>query len=384
MKFIIIALIYLFFNRLGLPFGLEYTMLLAPILYIQIFRKYALINSYFFILVIPFFIAHTFIGIENEEFYLKSTFLHLITFILAFSFYDYLKNNTIPEKLYKTASIFAFILALIAIVFLLLGNLDVFWKIDTVSFSISEFPRFRGLTYEPAYFAYLLTPVFFYYFDRIFLKKETQKLKYLVLIILPLLISFSFSFIACSLISIILTILFKGQKGKQTSVRFIFILIIALLISIIFFPNNLLFMRLNDFLNGMDVSGQARIFDPWIIAQYVLEQKSAFWGIGFGQYKIIGHDFVNEMYNYMGDVRIGTPNAVFDTLITFGYIGLFIRLSLLIYLFKKTKVLKSNFRTLIFFYAFIFQFVGGYLAMLPEYVMWIIAFNKKEQDEETN
>ena len=90
----------------------------------------------------------------------------------------------------------------------------------------------------------------------------------------------------------------------------------------------------------------------------------------------MGDEMVRTYYNYQVDdipiIRI--PTAVGETIGTFGYIGLAVRLFLQFYLFKKTKTFSNYYRTVIFIYIFIYQFTGSYLTNIAEYVLWIIAF----------
>ena len=104
--------------------------------------------------------------------------------------------------------------------------------------------------------------------------------------------------------------------------------------------------------------------------------KSLYWGVGPGQLKLIGRDYIIQYYNYSsipGTIRI--PNAVAETLNIFGLAGLVIRFLAIGYLFFKTKVWDNYYRLLLFLFIFIYQFTGSFLFNIAEYILWILAFS---------
>ncbi len=64
----------------------------------------------------------------------------------------------------------------------------------------------------------------------------------------------------------------------------------ALTVGFIFFPDNILFVRLGNVVSGKDPSGKGRTFDAFWLADQLLAKKSYWWGIGPGQIKILGFD----------------------------------------------------------------------------------------------
>ena len=148
-----------------------------------------------------------------------------------------------------------------------------------------------------------------------------------------------------------------------------------------FFPEYVLVQRTLSFLKGEDISGLARVLDPWTLGAEILQQKNSFFGIGWGHIKILGHEIISEHYNYGKslNIRVTIPNASAEIFILLGYLGLLIKVFLEIYLYKKTKVKYSRFRSLIFWFIFVYQFTGSFSSNLAEYVLWILAFTKVEE-----
>ena len=135
-------------------------------------------------------------------------------------------------------------------------------------------------------------------------------------------------------------------------------------------------MRIGNIFEGTDTSAKGRTTEAFQLAYAIAKLKSIFWGVGLGQTKIIGGDVIRSFYNYSVELRprVSILNAVGDTLSTFGILGVIIRLFIEIYLFFKTKVLSNYYRTLLFFYIFIYQFTGSFLTNVAEYVIWALAF----------
>src|ERR1700704_6360661 len=91
-KYFPFALLYFFFNSLGLPLGLTYTTLLAPFLYywILITRKREILLPYFIALV-PFFIVQVNEGVDPKTYFVSVLNLTAV-YIFCQAFYTFLIN----------------------------------------------------------------------------------------------------------------------------------------------------------------------------------------------------------------------------------------------------------------------------------------------------
>jgi hypothetical protein len=151
--------------------------------------------------------------------------------------------------------------------------------------------------------------------------------------------------------------------------------LIGIIFLYIFYPNNPIFVRAIAFISNDDQSGRGRTTEAFHLAYQIAEVKSIWWGVGPGQLKIVGDPIIKEFYAYGSNYgQVSIPNAVAETLTLFGFVGVGLRISIQLYLFFRTKVLNNYFQTLLFLYAFIYQFTGSFTTNVAEYVIWILAF----------
>jgi hypothetical protein len=149
----------------------------------------------------------------------------------------------------------------------------------------------------------------------------------------------------------------------------------VLVIVLLIFPGNSIFLRFENILSGHDTSGKGRTSDAFILAGQILEKKSLAWGVGPGQIKILGGDIVRSYYLYDLDYTdIAIPNAAAETLAIFGWVGFCVRIFIELSLFFYTKIWKNYYRLLLFLFIFLYQFTGSFITNIAEYVIWILAF----------
>ena len=383
-KYFPFALIYFFFNSLGLPLGLTYTTLLAPLLYywILITRKREVLFP-FLVALIPFIIIQVNVGVELKP-YFVSILNFTAVYIFCQAFYTFLKYCKDIEGIFRKLVIVNFILCLIAIPLYFTSYYNILWIKQFLTEGVDEFLRLKLFTYEASYYATLFTPLFFFYFLKVILgQNKKSSFLILVLIFLPYLLSFSLGVISAILISIIITyvLVFRYISRKR---RFWWIGItvscatVLLLISLlIFFPDNALFQRIGNIFSGNDLSGRGRTSDAFLLANKILHLRNVFFGIGPGQIKVIGANIIRNYYNYPLDYNvIAIPNATAETLAIFGMFGIILRFSTEIFFFIYTRVWTNYYRLLLFIFIFLYQFTGSFISNLAEYVIWIMAFTR--------
>lgn len=384
-KYFPFAFIYFFFNSVALPFGLTYTALLSPFFYWWILktRKRNILLP-FFLVLFPFVFVHViFIGV-NIKTYIVSILNLTTVYIFCQAFYTFLKQSINSEIILNRLLVINFIFCIVAIPFYFTSYYNIFWIEQFLTEGVDNYKRLKLFTYEASYYATLFIPLFFFYFLQIILKQsKINAWLLLVMILLPCIFSFSLGVIGCMgfAISIVLLFYFKTLIRKKRVINIIGILtivIIPLLIGvIIFYPDNTLFLRINNIFSGSDLSGRGRTFDAFILANKLLAEKSYFWGIGPGQIKILGGDIIRDFYLYPLDYNIiAIPNATAETLAIFGWLGLFLRLFVELALFFYTKVWTSYFRLFLFLFIFLYQFTGSFITSIAEYVVWILAFTE--------
>src|SRR5689334_18585012 len=239
-KYMPAALLYFFFNAFLLPLGLLYTTLLSPFLLIwqskyPSFRHLRL----FFVFTIPFLVIHFAQGVY-VSYYLKSYLLLFTVFIFSLAFYQFLKICHTLGSIYKNLAIFNFIFTLIALVLLFIPTLKhLLWTSSSLSIGIEQVERLKLLTYEPSYYSTLLAPIALYYFVKAMLRRLGNPALMLILVSVPLALSFSFGVIWSTLFAMIVLLLtnfsffFPRKKLAVYIFSGIFILLLAIVVIVL-------------------------------------------------------------------------------------------------------------------------------------------------------
>lgn len=378
--FVLIAIIYFFFNSFGLPLGLTYLMILSPLFFLKTVQRYIKFYLLFIVFVLFYLGVHSILGIDNLFEYFKSLTLHFIVAVLGVSFYDQLKRK--PFQVAYAIEVLA-LLNIIAVFFAF-----IVMKIPGIGTKIWRVSAFEGsrqlrmLVYEPSFYALLLIPIFFYFYNLLLQRKSWTNIIVFSMIIISFLLSRSLGVIAAIVISIGIYYwdfsVLKKKKNLYVAFAFFGIGSFVVIILFAFFPEYVLVKRTLSFLRGEDISGVARVLDPWTLGYQILQQKNEFFGIGWGHIKILGHEIISKQYNYGKslNIRVTIPNATAEIFILLGYLGLFVKMFIEICLYRIMKVKYSRFRSLIFWFIFVYQFTGSFSSNLAEYILWIIAFTR--------
>ena len=382
-KYLPLACIYFFFNSLFLPEGLLYTTFLTPLFFFQIVEQKKLKYLIFFVSYISiFFIVHLTLGI-NITHYLISYILFTSVGIFCICFYSFCRNIQSFETLFINILYINTILIPIALLSLKFNIFKAyFWYLRPISPDLPVIPRLKMFSYEASYYSLLLVPIVFYVIWKLIFNLNKLNVFHLLLVIIPLGLSFSLGVIMGIVISMFLLILFyskslfNNRRVAIISLVMILVLIGGFAFLYKYFPDNPLITRIKNISTGRDTSARGRTYEAFQIAVLIAKEKSLWFGVGLGQIKDVGRGIISNFYQYMnmpGTVRI--PNAVAETFAIYGIIGLIIRFWLIIYLFIKTKVSSNYFRLSLFLFVFIYQFTGSYLFNIVEFVIWILAFS---------
>ena len=384
-KYFPFVFLYFFINTIGLPSGLLYTTLLTPVFYFWLLskgKKQILLK--FSICLAPFVLAHLINGVDIGV-YIRSVVLLLTVYIFSYTFYTWITTYDDVEGIFRRLLIANFLFTLVALCFVLTPYRSLFWlnwSISNAGIAIENWPRLTLFSYEPSHYATLLVPFFAYYFIKFILKqREQNSLLMLMMIVLPLVLSLSMGVISGLIISIAILFLlnatrFLGSKKLLYSLSAIVISFIVLfLVLLVFYRNNPFFVRIMAIVAGKDGSARGRTYEAFYLAYKIAHLKSLVWGIGPGEIKVIGDPIIKAYYEYPDTYgQVSIPAALAETFALFGMVGTFIRLFAEVYLFFKTRVLDNYFRTLLFFYMFVYQFTGSFVTNIAEYVIWILAF----------
>jgi len=383
-KYLPFVLVYFFLNSAGLPFGLTYMALLSPVFYIWMLlvRKKDVLLP--FITVLLFWVVMHFINGVDTRTYLISFGNIMAVYIFGQAVYTFLRKVHDLEKLFRVILIVNFFFCLLSIPAYFSSFRDLFWIKQFLTEGIDDFYRLKLFTYEASYYATLFIPVFFFFFLQLILSQNRQKAVLLIpMLLLPYLLSFSLGVISGILLSVFITYLiyFERLTRKKRVLLSLTtsgaILLLAFVVAFIAFPDNPLFIRIENIFSGNDSSGRGRTSEAFVLAGKMLEKKSHLWGIGLGQVKILGASIIQNFYLYPLDYQVfAIPNATAEILAIFGWVGLLFRLLIQIALFFYTKVWNNYYRLLLFIFVFIYQFTGSFITNIAEYVIWILAFTE--------
>jgi hypothetical protein len=235
---------------------------------------------------------------------------------------------------------------------------------------------------EASIYSLMMAPLFLYFFFIYLKSKNLFNLFFFILLIIPIFLSFSFGVGLVILFSILTTLVFyyNSVLSKKALFQFLGIGVISFLFLatwIYLDSNNVFILRFKNIISGNDTSANGRTFESFIIARKLLSQYDCWlFGIGPGQFKILGKELLLSYYKYSGNVTdIRIPNACADTLIVYGAFGLLLRLAVQIVLFFKTKVYSNYYRFSLFIFVFIYQFTGSYFNNLIEWTIWVIVYS---------
>jgi hypothetical protein len=371
----------MFFNSFLLPDGLLYTTLLTPFFFLNMIRKNGLKPYFIFLLITVLFAIVQLPAVDYIKEYIKSFVLLQCVAIFTINAYLVFKEDSRLPDVFKIIGSINLVLLIVSVIALFIPLLRSFlWYERSMSDGLPVIPRLKMLTYEASYYSLIITPVFSYYFlKRILLNAKTGIL--LISLVVSLLLSLSFGVLAGILISIILVYCFNlNELGRKINLNYLatglLIIIVGFVCLYIFNPQNVLFERIRNITSGKDTSANGRTYESFILAWNIAKMKSVYWGIGLGQLKLIGRDYIIQYYLYT-DIPpvIRIPNAVAETLNIYGIAGIVFRFAIIIYFFIRTKVWSNYYRLLLFIFIFIYQFTGSFVFNVVEYVIWVLAFS---------
>lgn len=379
--FTLIAVVYMFFNSMLLPEGLLYTTLLAPFMLLLLIRSGGMHLYLPVLFVCLVYAAAHWPSVQFPAAYLKSFILAQATAVFIITAWQAIRKNIDNSNVFKVLGLVNLALLILSLLFLFWpGFSGLVWYKIPISPGIPVVPRLKMFTYEASYYSLIILPVFLYYFLKIWLAGLRPGLIFLSLLF-SLLLSFSLGVWACLLLSLVLLFLTHiGTLGKKVQWRYLIPCSIALFLGLgllyLVYPDNPLYQRIENIFAGKDTSARGRTFEAFTLAVDIAGMKSLTWGIGLGQLKEIGRDYIIQFYQYTNiPATVRIPNAVAETLNIFGVSGLVLRFGLILFLYFKTRVWQNYYRLLLFIFIFIYQFTGSFIFNVAEYILWCLAFS---------
>jgi hypothetical protein len=188
----------------------------------------------------------------------------------------------------------------------------------------------------------------------------------------------SFGVIGAMLIAILFNLLIYFAKLPVLTKRIILIgfsfLFAIGLIALLAWPNNLVFVRLENIFQGTDTSANGRIKYAFRVASDMVAYYQAWFGVGPGQFKILFPDMiVNFYHNDLPDVlNYRIPNSMAEMLATYGIYGFTLKIGLEVYFFFRLKIYQNLYSVSLFIFLFIYQFTGSFTVNIAELGIWAI------------
>lgn len=386
--FLSFSLLYFFCNNTFLPQGLLYTTLLTPVFLFWLYKEGRIKNlikwSVLLIVPIPF---HVYLGFDMRS-YIISTGLVITAWVFLFTAIEAMRK--MKDKM---EDVFGFVLYVnfVLVILVLIGLYFVpenciFWYYKRITPGVSIFPRLMLMSYEPSHYALLLTPVYLFFILKILTGQSKYSFLLVIWVGLPLFLSLSFGVIAAIIIAIAFTLVFHFLKLPTVTKRivlygfpFIFVVTLILLLA---WPNNVVFVRLENIFLGADTSSNGRIKWAFSIANDFVLHYKAWFGVGPGQIKVLFNDLVVNFYHsaqlFEGIWRI--PNSMAEMLATYGYYGIIVKLGFEVYFFIRLKIYQNLYSLSLFIFIFIYQFTGSFTINIAELGIWAMVFQSKFTD----
>ena len=380
----LVGLIVLLINNFLLPFGILYTTILTPVFFYWLCKKGGLRNfalwSLLLLIPIP---AHLLVGV-HLKYYLFSTALMFSVWVFLFTAIEGLKIiGPSLELIFRKALILNSLAVGFALVTLPIPKIrETLWNTIAITEGTMPMPRLQLFAYEPSHYALLFTPIALFFSLRIIMGYAQSYILMILALGIPLLISLSFGVIGTLVISLVIG-LFAYIKVLPAHTKRIFIyggtiIVAAIIIIGIIWPDNIVFLRIENILSGRDTSTKGRIGDSFMFAQILLKEHGVLFGVGPGQIKVFAHNLIMDYYQYwyapgyVTSVRI--PNSMAETLAIYGIYGFTLKILAEIVFFYTTKVYKNLYSLTLFTFIFIYQFTGSFTTNIAEIAIWAIVF----------
>lgn len=382
-SFGIIVLIF-FFNGL-IPYGLEFSIVLAPFFFYYLVKSKTLVHLFipiYFLLV--YSLIHLFNGVIVKDFLVSSLVLFSILLVLA-TFFDFYKKTSDIDNIIKKLTQVNFVFTLLALLSLSLDiGVSLFWYLEPFTAGYKTIPRLKLFELEASHYSFLLLPLFFYYFFQVLKSWNIHTFLLLLSVVLSLVFSFSLGVLAVIFISILVVFIsyswrfFQFKPTRISLIGIISLSFLGFMVLFLVFPENPLSFRINNLFEGEDTSGRGRTYEAMEIGWNVLIQNNPLFGIGLGQFKIVGREALIYYYKFANMPLVARlPNSMAETLVVYGVVGFSLKILIQIGLFIRFKVYQNLFQFSLFVSLFVYQFTGSYLFNEMEYIFWIMVFFPK-------
>jgi hypothetical protein len=368
-KYLSIAVLYFFLNSAGLPTGLFYTTILAPVFFFWLYRRrHRWITAKFLVCLSPFLLAHAINGIDSSFYYARSAVLLWTVCITVYAFCVVLLTFEGLERLFEQLIVLNFYATLAALALFFTKFRELLWG-DSEIEGVGDVYRLKLLTSEPSVYALLMLPLLIFTVLRSLQNPTKRNLLYVGLIGVPFLLCQSFGGLSISFVAMGVSVLIAFRNRLLERRTLLVLLAIVSLVALLIYVPNPISDRLSMVAAGEDSSTDSRTFSSFIVAYMVALPRSLWWGAGLGQAKLSDVSDLGLAFT-VGII----PNAVAGAFAELGIIGILIKFAMEFYLFFRTRVYRNSFRLAMFIAVFLIQLTGSYLMNVQEYLIWVLAF----------
>jgi len=367
-KYLPLACIVFFINSLVFfPRGLLITTILSPGFYIWLLlRRQRYVLETFFAAMFPFAFASLVTGMQ-KLYFLTSFGLLITCYVTVYAFAVAIQETDHLDDVFRTLIWLNLAFAFVGLLLRFTSLAPIVWQMPGDVDNPANMMRFKGLTYEPSHYGTLLAPLVLYSCWLHIQKRTYRTLGLLAATVGPLLMSLSFGAIGLVILSVFV-VQFKRYR-TEARFRWVFVATTVLVLGYLALPSTSgVKLRINNLFTGNDPSANVRTSMAFESAYAMAKSKDIWFGIGFGQQKVIGSYFLAPNQRVI-------PSAVAGTLEEMGLVGVALRFGVIFYFFFKTRPDRDPYRLSMFIWVFLFQFGASYKDNLAEYMVWIFAFS---------
>ncbi|MGB6611733.1 MAG: hypothetical protein WBE63_18490, partial [Acidobacteriaceae bacterium] len=369
-RYLPVAAFYFFFNRAGLPVGLFYTTLFAPLLYIWLYTKgQRWLTSRFLLVLSPFILAQGINGVASWSQYARSVAVMWTVYVAVYAFCWALMHTRTVDRLLEQLIVLNCCAGVIA---LMLRPTPLWWLLWDDRSAVPGAPHLLRMnlpsTTEPWAYGQLMLPLLLFTVFRLLRDSSLRNVACFTMVLFPFLLCQSFGGISLALAGSLVLILTHRRRILRRPESWILIICLGFITGAFLLIPNPIAARVTRVIAGGDGSANLRAFFAYPAAYFIASSKSLWWGVGIGQLKqmdlsFLGHGIDNTL-----------PNAVSQNFAELGIVGVCVRFAVEFYLFARTRVYRSSFRTAAFIVAFLSQLTGSYLDDVQSYLLWLFAF----------
>lgn len=293
-------------------------------------------------------------------------------------------NIGVFDRIFRKALLINSILVIVALIIVPFSSIrGILWYDEILTAGVEVIPRLKLFTYEASYYSMIMMPIFLYFLLRVLYGIEQHSMLILIAVVVPIFLSLSFGVMGALLISFLFVTIVLWSKVPNSMKQFVILggsALTLLLFALLFiWPDNPVYFRIENIIDGKDTSAMGRLFYSFMFAKDLILNSSILFGIGAGQVKIVAHDMIVNHYQYHGQITeiVRIPNSMAEILAVYGIYGFALKLVLEIYLFMKFKVYNNTYSLVLFTFIFIYQFTGSYITNSAEVAIWAFVFTLK-------